>query len=125
MARIEPVFFHLYAVLRRSALAPTGYPKENPIAKMMKPPELGNLYAGERQTVTQDDWDKAEVIERYVNELKRTRPADVYCLDVWENAMVDQHPDRKTRIKELGLKYNAVKTNAWRCKQAIERLMYG
>src|SRR5210317_1291716 len=86
VANIDPFYFTLYAVRKRSGMANNGYPKQVP---WYTPPKLGDVMAEKKEQVTDEDWTVAESIERCVNEIRQRNTTYADALDIWEGAYVD------------------------------------
>jgi len=123
MKKIEPVFWSLWAQSRRNGLAKNGYPTENPIYRIMKPPEVGNVVSSPPQAISEDEWFKVACIESAVNAHKRRRPVEVACLEIWEGAFVGAPPSRSARVRAWEKPYSAVAKGASRAKKAVERYL--
>lgn len=121
---IKPWLWTIWVQRRRAELPLLGYPKQVPW--YTKPP-LGDLYAdpdGGRTYPTDDELRAVDFIEEAVSWVRRRMPTAVRCLEIWEGAFADAHPDRERRLAECGIGYEACKKGASRAKRAIERYMY-
>ena len=119
---IDPIYWTLYAVRKRSGLANNGYPKQVP---WYTPPKLGDVMSDPGEVITEEDWVVAESIERCVNEIRAKNVAYAESLDIWEGAYEGAPASRRQRCRDWGVRYEACKKAANRCKREVERLMYG
>ena len=120
---IHPIYFSLYASLKRGGLANNGYPKAVP---WYTPPKAGSVFNESSEPVTEDDWYKAEAIEKAVNEIRQRDKMSrelAEALDIYEGAFLHPPPSRAERCKMFGIGVEACRAKAKRCKREVERLV--
>jgi len=119
---ISPLYFSLYAARKRGAMAHNGYPSQVPF---YAPPRLGDTADGPSELYTDEDWIVVEAIEKALSVIGEKNKPVVIAFDIWEGAFISAPPSRVERCEVMGVRYEATKKAANRCKKAIERYMYG
>ena len=121
MAGINPYFISLYAMRMRGVGRNLGYPRQVP---WYTPSRTGETHNDQKIFITDDDWWIVDQIERFLGEIKQTKPSLVISFNIWHGAYTGAESGRSKRCKHFGVPYGKTQKAALRCESLLERMMY-